>query len=97
MARMKSPLHLLCKHPIIYSSPYCAIEACNDLRMVRIMSGHVGHGSEYIIIIYPFAVGILRRLAPFIGEDKFGIRVGINFEIKKYIFLNSDSCSQCVI
>ena len=33
--------------------------------------------------IYPFAVGILRRLAPFIGVDKFGIRVGINFEIKK--------------
>ena len=38
-------------------------------------------------MIYPFAVGILRRLAPFIAEDKFGIRVGIrigiNFEINK--------------
>ena len=33
--------------------------------------------------IYPFAVGILRRLAAFIAVDKFGIRVGINFKIKK--------------
>ena len=32
---------------------------------------------------YPFAVGILRRLAAFIAVDKFGIRVGINFKIKK--------------
>ena len=49
------------------------------------------------IDFYPFAVGILRRLVPFIAVDKFGIRIRINFEIKKYIFLNSDSCSQCVI
>ena len=45
-----------------------------------------GTGERYTIL-YPFAVGILRRLAPFIGEDKFGIRVGINFEIKNTYFL----------
>ena len=36
---------------------------------------------------YPFAVGILRRLAPFIKVDEFGIRVGINFEINKKIHI----------
>ena len=41
--------------------------------------------------VYPFAVGILRRLAPFITVDKFGIRIGIrigiNFKINKKIHI----------